>query len=423
MVWFNKSARFFGALALLASSGCAAVRTQHVATAPAVAQGIAYYLPSGLLRLSIVESGGAISVTLDGPHIVQDNDALLVSHLPRSGTADNNVTVTVDPNTHFLSKVEATSTGRLADITANAVRSFSFLQSAQERSGETIFERDFMWDEAGVVTRAANRALAAYFHQNCGRGFAPENEPFSRELGQLGKESEAEAAARRQRVLLCQRLAMAGLTSRPEQTLIELSVDNLRSPSLRADAAALDYGVCGRGICYRPFMPLRMTLRVGEYFSQTKSFLIPDENRLMFVNLASGVFAEQKYTLTFHQGRLTSYQQDADSELVGLARLPGNIVGGLISGPAEALGLRQQSLTAETSYLNAVRSNIEAQQQTADQCRDNPQACEPGAYNVIRIPLGRPPATEPGRPGDSGGVASDRDQNGGAKEKPPGQDG
>ena len=86
------------ALLACAVSACATVETRPLGLSQP--SGIAYQLPLGKMRLRVVETAGIVSVLLDGPLVTGDPDHQLVAHLPQSGVADNNVTVTVDGKTN-----------------------------------------------------------------------------------------------------------------------------------------------------------------------------------------------------------------------------------------------------------------------------------------------------------------------------------
>ena len=123
-------------------------------------------------------------------------------------------------------------------------------------------------------------------------------------------------------------------------------------------------------------MPVGIRLKIGPFYSSHSTFLVPDRSRIVFVDLVSGVFAEQHYALTFTDGVLTNYDQTSRSEkLVGLVKLPIDVTSALIAGPGEALGLRQTRLQAETNYLNAVQPYVTAQTAAAQACSAHPEAC------------------------------------------------
>ena len=382
------------ALALLALAGCATVETRPaIAPGGSTGEGITYNLPRAQFTLTIVETRGVLTVSLGGPEMSADETARLEARLPHNGLSDDNVTITVDPHTHLLAKVEATSVGRLTDIATNLARSIGMLQGAEEVVGTTIFEGRFdAYDFADTVARA-NETLRGYYASRCTR-VTIAAQSFAAELAAVGYSDDDARKALRDRLLLCRQLRDAGLTADPGGGLISISLDRPSATTLAAAAASPqpDLRPCARGVCYRPMRPVQFTLRVGDYFSRTGTFMMPDPSRVQFLDLSSGLFAQQKYTLSFTDGVLTSYQQDAHSELVGLARLPGEVVGAVLAAPAETLGIRQRGLEAENNYLSAVRSNVEAQNQTMAACRDNPNACPDTAYRVMRISLAPRPS-------------------------------
>jgi hypothetical protein len=368
-------------------TGCTTVDSRHAGASP-VGEGISYNLPRAHFVLSVVEAGGSVSVSLSGPRMVPDERGLMHARLPRNGLSDDNVTISVDSHTNLLAKVEVTSVGRLTDIATNLARSFAFLQGAETRSGTVIFQGEFDPADYVATVQQANEALRGYYVRLCTSGLRLESQPFQDELQRAGYPDDEGKKALRDRLLLCRQLSAAGVSA-VRADLITLTLDDATVASLRNEASstAAIAGQCARGVCYRPLRPVRFTLRVGDYYSLSDTFLMPDLSRIVFVNLGAGIFAQQKYSLTFSDGVLTSYQQDAHSELVGLARLPAEVVGAVISSTTEALGFRQGGLEAENDYLTAVRANVDQQNQTATVCRTTPSACPSTAFRVMRVSL------------------------------------
>lgn len=382
--------RGFLAILIAGSLGaCSTVRSTNFETSSK--QGIPYNLAVGSLQLSIVDSDGALSIAVAGPFVSADPQEQMIAMPMRSGLADNNVTITVDPKTNLLLKVDSTSTGRFGDIAKKAARSLAF-QSAIESVGTPIFKQRFnpLTDDVKTINVNANAALQGYFDRRCTNGVAlakfNKNGPLA-EADYTKKESNA---AMVQRLLRCRALEEAGVKSASAGpiSLVKVQVDDkavgkiARNSEIKASAAQ-----CKRGVCFRPFRPLKVSLSLGNYYSQSDVMLIPDTSRLAYVDLASGVFAKQMTVANFTDGMLTSLKQDSGSELLGLVSLPADIAAELIKAPAEALGLKKTALAAETSYLAAVRANATEQDEAQKVCKNNPGACPETAYKVIKLDL------------------------------------
>lgn len=372
-------------------SGCSTVSTRPVGNA---APGIAYQLPLGKMRLRVTEASGVLSVLLDGPLVVGDPDQRLVAALPQSGVADNNVTVTVDGKTNLLQKVEVISTGRLTDIATNIAKSVVFLQGSDTASGVTVFAGVYDVDALPEAARAANDKLAEYFGTVCQRGASLASLPLGKALADVGQTGDEEKAFLKDRLLRCRAMVLAGADVRD---LIRISVAPVRegpAPLVAMPGAhsisPYDLAACRSGICYRPYRSRQVTLDVRGAFSLTDVFLLPDPDALIHVALPAGVFAQQKYTLDFTDGVLTKYQRDGKSELVGLSNLPVAIVTTVLSAPAEALGLRQKGLEAQTAYLGALNNAVAAKNAAAAQCAGKPERCPDTAYKLIGGRLSAP---------------------------------
>lgn len=372
------------ALAAVANlSACATIET----TGPGRGwkEGISYNLPKGMFQLIVVEDVGKLTVHLAGPVMVADPDFPLVSRLPRSGTSDNTVKVTVDPKTNLLNKVDVTSIGDLGTIVQNIAKVIA-LQAGTETSGSTVFSRGY--DIAHLKTDAANdlnHFLVQYYATHCGSAERT-NLPFAKTL----KDDATVATDNKTLAMACRRMSLAGLPRADILGLITIAVaetsvsDGTASWSTaRAINPVPDGAQCSTGLCYRAMRTVAITLEVRGAFIQGDVFLVPDETRTMFVSLPQGVFAEQKYNLVFTDGVLTDYGQTTKSELVGLTALPIDIIKAVLSAPGEALGLKTTDIKGKTDYLDQLAKLQTAKDKALEICKTNPNACPTTARKII----------------------------------------
>ncbi len=395
----NVASSAFAAVFAISLSGCATVDTRPLGSGKA---GISYHLPSGKVRLRVIEApGGLLSVLVDGPLVVGDPQERMIAKLPQSGVADNNVTITVDAKTNLLSKVDVTSTGKLTEILTNVAKSAVFLQGSDSEKGTTIYAGVFEPDQLPQASSKANIALQGYYSKLCGSIRKASDLPFAKELKQLGHKTEKDQTFVTNRLIRCRELNLQGASTAVADNLITISVDSPDPSISRREITQADREKCRTGICYRTYRPRSIDLKVRGAFQLSDVMLIPDPNILVYVPLPSGVFAEQKYTLTFTDGVLTSYQRNGKSELVGLAGLPAEIVKTILSAPAEALGLKQKNLEAQTNYLTALEKAAAQKQKTEESCRASPQFCTETAYKLIGGPLDNDSSSQTGPVADS----------------------
>lgn len=390
----------------LTLAGCATVSTQ---TRTDNADGIAYHLPTGKLRLTVTDNAGVIAVVLGGPVMGPDPAFPMMARIPRGNLSDNNVTVSVDDKTTLLESVDVTSVGRVTDIATNLAKSFA-LQGSDATDAVVIYDNNrIVPTDIAQAAQNANAALQDYYTNNC-RYRKSDALPFSRELKNAGQSDDDAAKAFTDKMLYCRDLALAGAADARSTNLIQAStsmgaVATQEARSLSTETRAN----CARGVCYRPLTPLDVTLSVRGVYSRSDTFLVPDPNTVLFVDLVGGAFATQKYTLGFTDGVLTSYKQDGQSEVVGLVSLPLAIAKAVLSVPAEALGLKQKNEEAKTSYLTAVAAAEAKQGELAQLCKASANRCPATAYKIIGGPITSDiPATSSS---DDQGGGSDNDDN------------
>lgn len=343
------------ALAMLA--GCATVSTQPQATGQ---EGISYHLPIGMMSLSIVDTGGVITVFAAGPVMQADPAYRLSSRIHRGTISDDTTTIRVDEKTNLLTTVSVSSVGRLDDILTTAASTFGAIQGGDASEGRVVFRKLYRLDELDTASSDANAWLRNYHGRLCVNGAI-----------RRGVEAENQSLQR-----LCRDLHQLFATSSP----IALRVEN--APATHA-TNRLDLNACQRGVCYRPLVPYRVTLTLGTVSEQSETMLFPDENQLMAVSLPSGVFADQKYDLAFVDGVLTSYGQTSQSELLGLLSLPIDIAKAIIAAPAQLFGARQAAATAEQTYLATIAARAQQLQATRAVCTQTPNDCPGTALRVI----------------------------------------
>jgi len=385
-------------IALLLVSGCASVDSRHPANLADVPNGISYHLAKGLMRLKVTDTDGVLSVSVEGPVTQPDPAALLVADVPASGTADNHVVIKVDNKTNLLTSVEVTSTGRLTEIIKDALKGVMMLQGGAETTSVVLFDRLYEIEKLPRAAGEANYRIQRYFQERCASGPLDEL-PYRLKLEKANYSKEDEAKAVQAGILRCRGLVLAGADRAATDgglITIELSDDGRPAADTATGQPSMSPGArpsldkCRKGICYRPYKSRVVTLSVRGAFESSTAFLLPDSDRLGYIDLASGVFAEQKYTIEFSDGVPTKFDRDAKSEIVGLAKLPVEIVTTILSAPGEALGLRKKGLEDRNAYLDAVKASVSKQNEISEICANSPDRCPKTAYKILGGPVNAP---------------------------------
>jgi hypothetical protein len=399
----NRISILIAAISAIGISGCTTVATKPLSSPSTNAthqDGIAYHLPKGQIRLMITETDGTLKILLGGVSVVADSDMRLISKLPHSAIADNNVTISVATETNLLDKVEVTSTGRVDDIIEDLAKSSAIAQGSLDRSEHTIFDHPYDVSDVKSAQKEANAFLATMYRELCVKNRANRaTTPNAK-----GSNADADKVARS---LRCGRLELAGVNASDSIDYIKIDIIPIGQPRTSPAQPESEEILkallpdCLRGICYRPLIPVMLRLSVNGVFDLQDRFLMPDPDNIIFVDLASGVFATQTYKLGFTNGILTSYQQDAKSEFAEFVKLPIKVFGAIVAAPGVALGLKQKALSDQAAYLAAVSAVVKAKDTARTDCKNAPGQCPSATYKIIGGPISA--ATQPSKPKNEGG--------------------
>jgi hypothetical protein len=355
--------------------GCATVTTTRPDTDNV---GIAYHLPEAWFKLTVTEVDGALTALVTAPIMAPDPSAQLISNIPAGAFSDNKVSIGVDPKTNLLTSFTATSVGKADDIITGAIKSALNLQGAATSSGTIIFDAIYPLTPKGgnSASQSASAHIRSYVLSQCnGRELAEAEKPRCSALSTLTSANKLPLM-----ITVGDEVAPAPASSSGDQRVTEAQTFAAMAERTTRD---LPKG-CAKGLCYRPMVPRIVQLAVGEVSRSSDIVLVPDTATVNWINLPSGFFATQKYTVTFTEGFPTTFERDGQSELVGLVKLPLTVIKAIISAPAEALGFKKSALEAETNYLSTVGTNAAKVKEVSDLCKDGPTRCPGTAAKLIR---------------------------------------
>jgi hypothetical protein len=115
-----------------------------------------------------------------------------------------------------------------------------------------------------------------------------------------------------------------------------------------------------RCICYRPALPFKLRLLVGEVYIERVVYL-PNYSKLITFDITRPAFVQQIQNLTFTDGLLTQVRLKKDSELLAFLGIPADLVKTAAGLPLALMEFKTQNVQGETSLLQAQTALIQAQ--------------------------------------------------------------
>ena len=367
-------------------TGCATVDTRLASTG---GEGIEYALPTSEFVLELREGDGYIAATLVGPVVRQDNTHRYRTKLLSSGIATNEFTIEVN-NRGLLTSLTGSSDGKLTEIAKQVARTIAY-QSAEGSQGTLFFATTFKLSEIADAEQQANAAIAQHVAAICAE--------------KTDKGADAASCKRLRSTLARSRGPFLTLATTPIGVTAAANDPNPRPVQPRSNSV----------LYYRPLISVRMTVRLGDGFGETKTFAIPDDTRVNWISLPGGVFAKQEYELTFQDGVLTKYHRIARNEVVGAVGLPVEVAKSLIAAPFEGLNDRKAGLDAQTQYLNSAAALQTAAANAEKACADARSICQDLPIQSLQVSNAvakaeAPPTQRVPNSGGSNGTGSNSDE-------------
>ena len=139
----------------------------------------------------------------------------------------------------------------------------------------------------------------------------------------------------------------------------EISVTRLDTrPSAAEDPTF--YSDSGRsGIYYRQQLPYRVEitppLTANNTRQDRRDFLVfsPSESPVYFLPVKRTLFSNNKADFAFTEGVPTMYNQSTDGELIGLLKLPANVIGAYFGAIGEIFTYKKKAVDSQQQYLDS----------------------------------------------------------------------
>ncbi len=303
----NAASFFAIALVSLQLNGCASV-TSHPLQRGEQAAGLIYHLPKKYVKITYTvpaPPSTARTVSIQPTVAYPDAAHRFVARFNRNEVGKNELNVAVNQS-GLLTSGNATTTSKLADVLRQAAevlgtfRTLSGIESADER------------------TKGCN---------------TPDTYETTFELADLydvGKK-------------------FCGIS--------------LRIMSPRLPAAANTTASSGvSGFFYRSLRLHRVEIEIPGHEKEQVSLLLPDESETHFIPVQAALFAMAKSELTFAEGMAIGSKIETESELIGLLKIPADVISGYASALGAGFTRRQTALQND--------SKLEYELLRASLCRD-----------------------------------------------------
>lgn len=322
--WFSASMAAGAGVLSIGLAGCAMIETYPTYLtdgSPPIQTGGSYFLAKHHLTVTVAGTASAPIVNV-GIKPSPDRRQLLDTGMRLSPLSDDDITVEIN-NDGLLSKITSIAddkTGEIIEAVVKAVYSPLLRTAGEGAPPPTLFEGEFDpfdWQQASDI----NRLLMSKF-RSC---VEVEVSPGAWSPG-------------------CQRHSLSSTSRKSEDLPV---VGELTTPL--------------PGIYYRRPILHRVHIVAGGRTRSLTSQLFANASPILRLDLDRTLFVRRETTIVFAQGAPASVHVKKPSEGLALAKLPLTVATAAIDAPIEGLTKRQQLLAAETNYLNAQASQIDAQ--------------------------------------------------------------
>jgi len=313
--------RGFFTLVTLFVTGCGPILSTipHVGGAP---EGPVYVLPMGLVPIQVFVDEKGIGLTIGPARMVADNEpGTLVARLTSSPFNNQDIKIGVDPSTGFLKTISSDADAQLLAIVEEAAKTAGRL-AFQNSQAALLAERVVVFEDnldplRQTDVKRINRRLDAAF----------------------------------------QRAEMAFNTAK-DTTLasleVKLSVLHSNGKPIAKILEPVNTSGCAAGLCVRAMTTRIIRVHVDTVLLGSMPVTIPSREAIG-VPVPSTVLADQDITIGITDGVLEKYELKRDSEVLGLVKLPGAILSGLVAGVT-------QGLTDEKSIVDKRRDVAESEE-------------------------------------------------------------
>jgi hypothetical protein len=273
---------------------------------------LGYFLPKGVIRLSIKESTGALTLTIETKYIPDPNHFYTLNYRPNAGY-DDDINITLDAN-GMLSDINVTTTDKSVAIVGKLLE---------------------------IAKEVAKIPLA------------------------LPIKGKAEAFP------LIDTIIDPDIFLDHDQTKIDKLITELSPYIDKIYLTPQDQGVAKieepspqNGIYYRPLLPYELTL-IGKKpsfdFTKKEIIYLPNRSPILSLDVRRGPFIQKVSHLKFTNGILTEIHITKPSEVLAALDIPLSIVKAIISLPTDLIQFKIDYSSKQEALVQQLQSQLEAE--------------------------------------------------------------
>lgn len=293
--------------------GCASVTTSVVSSEEPVS-GLTYFLPQKLIKVTYtVAKDVRPVVAIEPTSAIPDSQHRFVASFSRNYAGKNELNVAVN-SSGLLTTGNSTSTSQVADVLKEAASGFGALGAFAV--GNTPLPSA---DCAAIGTYSTIFRLS----------------DFSSGIGATTN---------------------AGATLSSAQSFCQLTIEVVKliggagETKLISRAQPIGLGTSVAGFYYRSVAPFLVTVTRKNLERERFIVILPDESSTNFLPVERALFASAKAEFSFTDGIATAYKQEAESEFLGIAKIPAAVLAGYFAAAGQAFTNRQTVLKNENLF-------------------------------------------------------------------------
>lgn len=296
--------------------------------------GVPYNLPMGLVPVLVFADEKGVGVTIEPAVTAVDSRVgTLVGRLRPNPFNSEDIKVQVDPETGFLSTVSNDSQAQIlaiAEESAKSARRLVFQNSQAQFLSERVVVMQDSFDPLDPADIARINRGIKHAIRHAARAFR----------------------------------AGGGSPTPIEPLVLRVTMPDGSDPFVRPGSAssrsALPTKQCEVGICVRAITSRMIRLEMSGTAFGGKLVNIP-KRELLPVGVPSTLFANQTISIKVQDGILQESNLKRDSEALGIVKVPGAVVGGLIAGATQVLEDDAVVSEKEAELVESQQSLIEAE--------------------------------------------------------------
>ncbi len=345
------------------AAGCSAVSTAPFETpkpGQLAAAGMPYALPKAIVGVKVVAGGKGIGLVIEDPQIVADPESgTLVARLQPSPFNKEDMKLATSPATGLLISVLSVSEAKLLAIIEELAKS--------------------------VGRAGAKKSMMAFLAENTPI-FEDTFDPLSpAETIRINAAINAALT----RVASARAMAAAGEISLTVQYADEREGYPRTALRERQETQPTSFANCQVGVCVRAMTSRVIRVSANGATLATKSIAVPSRETIA-VPVPQTILADQKVTVAIKDGVASGYDLQRDSEFLGIAKIPGAIMSGLVTGLTQGLKDEKSIADQMKELADAQTALAEAEKKRRDALKEDdsgPKAYE--ASTLVVYPFGR----------------------------------